>query len=96
MTSTDTLCMAIMAKRDQVRIACGPSPCWWRISPADYQEFRRQLVANKALGEESAAARLNEHGRVWGMPFIVSDAVPEGTVMYTVDYRTWESLTVWP
>lgn len=90
---TDTLCMAIMAKRDEIKISFGLSPCWWRISPADYQEFGRRLQANNAQREE-LSSRMNEHGRIWGMPFIVSDAVPEGTVMYTVDYKTWEVLKV--
>ena len=94
MSKTDDFCMTLLAHRSRTQAEFGPQPFWWRISPGQHRSIVQHLIERGSLPAEEPAVRMNDHGRFWGVPFIVSDKVPDGCVMFTTDYKEWHILKV--
>lgn len=65
-----------------------PLPLWYRLSPATL----REIAAEWKMPAEHILDRPGNYGRIWGVPYIVSDAAPAGEVQFTTDYQTWQKL----
>lgn len=93
---TDDFCMALLKDRRQRQIDLRPLPLCYRLPPATHRSLLEQVRPFGAMPVDAAPLPQDAHGRLWGIPFVVSDHVPEDCVMFTTDYETWQVLRVTP
>lgn len=80
--------------RDRYRraVELAPLPLWYRLSPATL----REIAVEWRVPAEHVLDRPGDYGRIWGVPYIVSDAAPDGEVQFTTDYQEWWKLEIGP
>lgn len=78
--------------KERMRLAMGLQalPLWYRLSPETVQ--RITPPPRHPLPDEVPWPDLDANGRIWGIPYSVSEEVPDGEVWFTTDYKVWHKI----